>query len=161
MIRRNTVVMMWEQTPRIKERHLMCGGKLKLDSARSTGEGVESSSGVLEVESLGVGVLSGVHGLQMRILVQHVGFGLNTVITHKGARNTKPVLASLVHCTDFSLAVLLDLFGNVLGFASLNVQSSFENLDGSEWTYTRLISVNSSKEICIAILDEFLNFFHL
>lgn len=94
-------------------------------------------------------------------MFEHVCLGFTAIIADERSRKAEPLAAGLVHGAKLYLAVCQDLFRDILGLAGLNVELAFENVDGPERTYFRLVTINCCKEISTSFLDKFFNFFHV
>lgn len=143
--------------PKTRRQHPL----LELHRAGSSRETAESGLGILEVENLGVGIFSLVHGLEAGVGIQHVNLGFQAIIFHQGAAETEPLVAGLVHGANLDLGVGGNLLGNVLGLSSLDVQFAFEDFSGTEGTNLGLISVYGCQEIGATFLEKLYYFFHI
>ena len=99
----------------------------KLDHFRLMGERTNGSHTILEVEHLSVSIICGIHLLQTRIGIQHRFSRLNTVILYQFTGNTNP-LATL-ECTQLCFRISMQLLGNILLLASLDVQLASSSLN--------------------------------
>jgi len=94
-------------------------------------------------------------------VLEHVDLRFAAVVANKRAGDANPGIARRGGRADFDIAVLLDLLGDVLGLACLDVELAFENLNGAEWAHAGLVAIHGRQVIDAALLDEFLYFFHL
>ena len=139
---------------------MIVGTLLELYNSGRRAETEKRRNRILKVKNFGVVVIRGIHGLEARIVFEHVDLRFTAVVTDERTGDTQPLIAFLVHGADFDLAVFLDLLGAVLRLASLDVELALENFDGAEGTDTRLVAVDRGEEIGTAFLDKILDFFH-
>ena len=59
---------------------------LELHGAGSGTEAIERGGRILEVQDFGIVVVGGVHGLEFRIVLEHVDLGFTTVVADEFAR---------------------------------------------------------------------------
>ena len=91
------------------------------------GERTNGSHTILEVEHFSVAIICGIHLLQTRIGVQHRFSRFNTVILYQFAGNANPLAA--FECTQLCFRIGMQLLGNILLLASLDVQLASSSLN--------------------------------
>ena len=85
---------------------------LPLNFPRRFSEGAERGDGVLEIEHLGVVVVCGIHGFQLGVVIEHMGFGLAAVVADESSCNAEPFAAC--KGAELHLGISLYLRGNAL-----------------------------------------------
>ena len=91
------------------------------------GERTNGGHTILEVEHLSVAIVCGIHLLQSGISVQHGLSCFQTVILYQFAGNANPLAA--LKCTQFYFRIGMQLLGNILLLASLDVQLASSSLN--------------------------------
>lgn len=110
----------------------------KLDHFRLMGERTNGSHTILEVEHLSVSIICGIHLLQTRIGIQHRFSCFHTVILYQFAGNANPLAA--FECAQLCFRIGMQLLGNILLLASLDVQLAFKNMCRAKRAHSRLVA---------------------
>ena len=85
------------------------------------------SSCILKIKNFCITIICGIHFLQTRICIQHGLSCFHTVILYQFAGNANPLAA--LKCTQFYFRIGMQLLGNILLLASLDVQLASSSLN--------------------------------
>ena len=111
------------------------------------GKRADSSHTIFEVEHLCVAIICGIH-LQTRIGIQHRFSRFYTIILYQFASNTNPLAA--FECTQLYFRISMQLLGNILLLASLDLQLAFKNMCRAKRTHSRLVAFDRCQVICFS-----------
>ena len=120
----------------------------KLNHFRLMGECTNGSHTIFEVEHLSVAIICGIHLLQSRIRIQHGLSCFHTVILYQFASDANPL--ATFKCTQFCFRIGMQLLGNILLLASLDVQLAFKNMCRAKRTHSRLVAFDRCQVICFS-----------
>lgn len=112
------------------------------------GKGTNGGHTILKVEYLSVAIICGIHLLQTRIGIQHGLSCFHMVILYQFASNANPF--TTLECTQFCFRVCMELLGNILLLAGLNVQLAVKNMCCTKGTHSRLITFDRCQVICFS-----------
>ena len=121
-------------------------------------KGTESSSGIFEIEYLGIAIVFVVHMSEIGVGIQHGFLSFKPVIFHKFTGQADPL--SAMESTDLRLGICQKLMRGGLDLAGLNVQLAFENMCGAKGTDTGLITFDGGQIIYTSIFQKFTYLFH-
>ena len=116
-------------------------------------------NGIAEKENGGVAVRSrSIHGAKGRVVVQHTFLRFGAFVEDESAGYSDPLVA--FHGAYFHFRITADLFCDVFAFACLDVEFVFEDINGTERSYARLIALNGGKVVSFCGFQKFIDAFH-
>lgn len=115
-------------------------------------EGVDGGDTVLEVEHLSVAVICGVHLFQAGVSVQHGLPCLDAVILDQFASNANPLAA--LESAKLGFRVGVQLLGNILLLAGLDVQLALKNVRRTKGANSRLVAFHGCQIVGLGFFQE-------
>ena len=82
---------------------------------------------ILKIKNFCIAIICGIHLLQTRIGIQHRFSRFNTIILYQFTCDTNPLIT--LECTQFCFRIGMQLLGNILLLASLDVQLASSSLN--------------------------------
>lgn len=132
--------------------------RLKRDDSGRLGKRADLRRCLLQVKDLRIAVSGLIHALKGRVSIQHVLLRLDAIIQNRLRRQPDP--SSIGHTADFDMRIGLHLPGYILALPGLDVQLAFKEVNGSERTHPRLLSIHCCEVIRTACLQKFIHFIH-